>query len=482
MGKENPRIQNPRIQNPALGIQNPKFGIQNSAFRPASPSEEGGGMGTSPRSRSLNSLLAVWVVFAGATAARAQEDRDLREIEALQKKLHACVAKVKPAYVFIGGGSGVCITADGWILTNHHVAGDNRSWPVRFAGGKQHTADVVGFDPHGDISVLKIRGGKDLPHCELGDSDALRVGHYVIAVGNPFLLGNDSWEPTITFGIVSALHRYMDNPGYFDAIQTDAQINPGNSGGPLIDLDGRVVGINGRIDIKRFMNRVNTGIGYAIPANQIRRYLPRFQAGGRVFEGYLHGVTIGECGDDRYENVGEYGDGVFAAALEEGCPADRAGMKLGDILFESEGYRIVNSNRFHGVMGNWPQGETIRIKVKRLNEKKEREVHELRVFLGDPEQIRMRDASTGKVETGFRPSFDFDDLGVEVDEVAADGPAAKAGLKSGDVVKKVDGRRVRNFDEFKETLAEKKPGDTIKLTVLRGEKETEIPLVLAAPK
>lgn len=434
------------------------------------------------RNAPLLSLSCSFALSLCLALPAAAQDKDLQEFEALQKKLHACVDRVKPAFVFIGGGSGVCISADGWILTNHHVAGDSRSWPVRFAGGRSAQADVVGFDPHGDISVLKVRGGKDLPHCELGDSDALKIGQYVIAVGNPFLLGNESWEPTVTFGIVSALHRYMDNPGYFDAIQTDAQINPGNSGGPLFTLDGKIAGINGRIDVRRFMNRVNTGTGFAIPANQIRRYLPRFQAGGRVYEGYLHGVTVGECGDDRYENTLEYGDGVFFAALEEGCPADKAGIKLGDILFEAEGYRIYNLNRFHGVMGNWPQGETIRLKVKRLNDKKEWETHEFRVFLGDPEQIRMRDVSTGKVETGFRPSFDYDDLGVEVDAVEKDGPAAKAGLKPGDVIKRVNGRRVRNFDEFKELLASRNPGDTLKLAVLREEKEIEIPLQLAKPR
>lgn len=425
------------------------------------------------------------VVKTLLVALLAQDDADLKAMEALQKRLQACIEKVKPAYTFIGGGSGVCVSADGWILTNHHVAGDNKSWQVRFTGGKSYTADVVGFDPHGDISVLKVRGGKDLPFCEIGDSDTLQIGQYVIAVGNPFLLGNESWEPTITFGIVSALHRYMDNPGYFDAIQTDAQINPGNSGGPLISLDGKVMGINGRIDIKRFMNRVNTGIGYAIPANQIKRYLKRFQAGGRVFEGYIHGLTIGECGDDRYENTLEYGDGVFVAGIDEGCPADKAGMKLGDVIFEAEGYRIYNANRFHGVMGNWPQGDTIKVKVKRIDEKKEWQVVELSIFLGDPEQIRMRDAQTGQLETGFLPAFDYDDLGVEVDQLLEDGPAAKSGLKVGDVIKKVNGRRVKNFDEFKEQLANKKPGDALKLLVIRGEKEIELTLTLAqrqAPK
>ncbi len=312
------------------------------------------------------------------------QERDLDRILKQQEKLHAVIDQVSPAFVFIANGSGVCISEDGWILTNHHVAGNGRSHTVHFSGGASHKATVIGFDPQGDISVLKIAGGKNLPYCKLGDSDELRIGQPVIAVGNPFLLGRQNWQPTITYGIVSALHRYMDNPGYFDAIQTDAQINPGNSGGPLITLEGRIVGINGRIDIKRFRNRVNTGIGYAIPSNQIRRYLPKFKQGGRVREGYLSGLTVGECGDTRYDNTLDYGDGVFVAGLEEDCPSEKAGLQTGDILIRGGGYPIYNLNRFHGVMANWPQGESIKIQIRRL-EGKEWKTHEFTVLLGRPE-------------------------------------------------------------------------------------------------
>lgn len=312
------------------------------------------------------------------------QERDLDRILQQQKKLHILIDKVSPAFIFIANGSGVCISADGWILTNHHVAGHNRSHEVNFSGGASYKADVIGYDPYGDISVLKIPDGKDLPYCELGDSDKLHIGQPVIAVGNPFLLGKQNWQPTITYGIVSALHRYMDNPGYFDAIQTDAQINPGNSGGPLITLEGKVVGINGRIDIKRFRNRVNTGIGYAIPSNQIRRYLAKFKAGGRVREGCLSGVTVGECGDTRYDNTLSYGKGVFVAGLEEGCPADKTGLLPGDIIIKGGGYPIHNLNRFHGVMANWPQGETITIMVRRY-ESEEWKTYNLSIYLGKPE-------------------------------------------------------------------------------------------------
>ena len=407
-----------------------------------------------------------------------QEPADLEKLQALQKDLRAACERVRPAYVFFGQGSGVCISADGWVLTNFHVSGERDGQKVRMPGGKTFTADVTGFDPHGDIALCRIRGAKDLPFLELGDSDALKVGRNVIAMGNPFLLGNGSWEPTITFGIVSALHRYMDNPGYFDAIQTDAQINPGNSGGPLITLDGKVVGINGRIDIKRFVNRVNTGIGYAIPSNQIKRYLKAFQAGGRVDEGYIEGLKIGECGDSRYENTGEYGDGVFVHSVTEETPAAKAGVELGDILFEIEGQRITNANRFFGLVSGWPPGETIRVRVRRKGE-----VKELRVFLGNPDKVKQRELAASPVDLGFTPSADFDDLGIEVESVAKGGAAGKAGLKAGDVIVKVNGRRIKNWDEFRAAVQTRKPGDVLKVALRRDGQELELDLrVPALPK
>ncbi len=395
----------------------------------------------------------------------------------LQEKVRSCSEKVRPAYVFFGNGSGVCISADGWVLTNFHVSGDKDGQQVRMTGGKRFVADVVGWDVHGDIALCKIKDGKDLPFLDLGDSDALKVGQHVIAMGNPFLLGNGSWEPTITFGIVSALHRYMDNPGYFDAIQTDAQINPGNSGGPLITLDGKVVGINGRIDIKRFMNRVNTGIGYAIPSRQIQRYMKVLKEGGEVKEGYVDGLRVGECGHPGYEKVGEYGDGVFVAGVTSETPAGRAGFDTGDIIFEIEGYRIHNLNRFYGVVANWPPGETLRVKVRRgLAEK------ELRVLLGNPLKVKPKELAASPVDLGFSPSQDFDDLGVEVEKVEKGGPAEKAGLKPGDVIKSLDGRRVKNWEEFRTTVQSRKPGNTLKLTVLRDGKQLEIPVTLGDSK
>ncbi len=410
-----------------------------------------------------------------AAPVYAQDADDLKKVLEQQKKVQAVIEKVKPGFVFIGGGSGVCIDSEGWILTNHHVAGGAQNWKVRFTGGKQYDAALVGFHPADDVALLKVKNGKDLPFVELGDSDALKVGHNTIAVGNPFMLGNGSWEPTVTFGIVSALHVYLDNPGYKDAVQTDAQINPGNSGGPLINMDGKVIGINGRIDVKRFMNRVNTGIGYAIPSNQIRRFMPHFKRGGRAFGGYVDGATMGECGDDRYENTLEYGDGVFIAGVTEETPAEKAGLQTGDVLFDIEGHKPYNLNRFHGIVGTWPAGSTVKMKVKRLAGG-EWKVHEIKILLGDPEKLRAQEALIGNLYLGFTPAYDYDDLGVEIDDVQDKGPAAAAGLKAGDVILKVDGQRVRDWKEFKAALTAKKPGQKMKLTVRRDGKESEIEL------
>ncbi len=422
----------------------------------------------------MNILTAALILFA-------QDAKDVEKVKELQKKLHDVIEKVKPAFVFLGGGSSVCIDPDGWVITNHHVAGEQKNIQLHFAGGKAYTGDVVGWDPNGDLSLIKVKGGKDLPFCELGDSDGLKIGQPVIAVGNPFLLGNENWEPTVTHGIVSALHRYQD--WYMDAIQTDAQINPGNSGGPLITMEGKVVGINGRIEVRRFNNRVNTGIGYAIPSNQIRRYLPHFKAGGKIRHGYLHGVTLGETGDTRYENVGEYGDGIFIAGIDEGSPVEKAKLREGDIITEIEGQRSYNLNRLHGIVGTWPPGSTLKFKGKRWNkETKAFDPLEGKVLLGDPEALASKDAVVGNLDFGFLPAFDYDDFGVEVDEVEQDGPAAKAGLKPGDVIKKVDAVRVKSWADMKAELSRKKAGQTVKLEVARDGKEMNVDLLLGERK
>jgi S1-C subfamily serine protease len=421
-------------------------------------------------------LAAAFAAILGL-AASPQDGGGLAQ---RQKELRELIAKVSPAYVFIAGGSGVCVSADGWILTNFHVVvGGKKEFDVRFSGGRQVKADLVGWHPLDDVAVLKARDAKDLPFAPLGDSDAVRVGDPVIAVGNPFSKGQENWEPSIAYGIVSALHVYLDNPGYKDAIQTDAQINPGNSGGPLITMKGEVIGINGRIDIRRFTNRVNSGIGYAIPSNQIARFLPHFKAGGRQWGGHIEGATIGECGDDSYENVGEYGDGVFIGGLDEDTAAEKAGLKLGDILYNVAGQRITNANRLHGVIGSWPAGSVVKVKGKRWNPaKKAFDGFEAKLLLGSVEQMKEYYAQAGNRYYGFTPDYLHEGAGFRVAEAENGTPGAKAGLKPGDLVTEADGVAVANWIEFRREMGARKPGDKVKLKVTRGFDTLEMELAL----
>ena len=276
---------------------------------------------------------------AAATGAPAMEMpagpvADLRELE---RQVMQVIEKTAPAFVFIEGCSGFLVSADGLILTNEHVVAGKQELTVQLVGGRQLQADVLGHDPGGDLALLKLRDSSGVPALELGDSDALRVGEPVIALGDPFLLGSSSiflgaapasYEPSASLGVVSALHRFSDT--YFDAVQVDVAVNRGNSGGPLLNLAGKVVGINGKIET-RFETGINTGVGYAIPANQIRRFFEPLKGaeGGRVNHGTILFDDRLSALKRRYLTRKEI-DVRFAEALHDGFSLDGvAVLKVG---------------------------------------------------------------------------------------------------------------------------------------------------------
>jgi S1-C subfamily serine protease len=237
--------------------------------------------------RTLAPALALALLAAPAAqadplgAARAEEAARIELIERISK-----------AFVAVGGGSGIIVSADGEILTNDHVAGGREvgaTWVVIRPGGKFEKATLVAKDPRGDIALLKLHGGGPYPYVPMADSDQVRAGDEVVALGNPFGFSKDG-SPHVTVGVISAVHRYQG--GYSDAIMTDTAINPGNSGGPLLDMQGRLIGINGRIAV-RFGTRANTGVGYAIPTNQIQAFMPVFRRGGVVSHGRVDGIRLG---------------------------------------------------------------------------------------------------------------------------------------------------------------------------------------------
>src|SRR5262249_53221188 len=238
-------------------------------------------------------FLLAGVVLAGLLAALAPswaQDVDARVLE-MEKKRIAAVEKVKPAVVAIfarggqGGGSGVLISDDGYALTNFHVvAPPGPTMKCGLPDGIFYDAVLVGLDKVGDVALVKLlpkKEGDKFPFAKLGDSDKVKAGDWSLAMGNPFLLATD-FTPTVTFGLISGVHRYQYPAGtlleYADCIQIDTSINPGNSGGPLFNLDGELLGINGRGSFEK-RGRVNSGVGYAISINQIKNFMGQLRAG-----------------------------------------------------------------------------------------------------------------------------------------------------------------------------------------------------------
>ena len=292
----------------------------------------------------------------------------LTAIKQLEGKRIAAIERVIGSVVAIydddrqGGGSGVIIDPSGIALTNHHVImGSGVSGWGGLADGKLYRWDLIGTDPGGDVAIIQMRGGKESPDKEfpftpLGDSDEVRVGDWALAMGNPFILTEDQ-SPTVTLGIVSGVKRYQPGAGnnqlvYGNCIQVDSSINPGNSGGPLFNLEGRVIGINGRGSFKE-RGRVNVGLGYAISANQIKNFIPDLLA-----TKLTEHATLDLQFEDR-------GGKVLCSRRDALAPISEAGLELGDELIEFEGVPIKTANQFTNLICTLPEEWPIQLKVRK---------------------------------------------------------------------------------------------------------------------
>ncbi len=402
-------------------------------------------------------MAAVASVVAAGSAAAAPAT-DITEL---------CI-RVRPAFVFIGGGSGVLIRPDGLMLTNDHVIGRKRSFTVRIGDGRSFKAKVLGTDAVGDLAALKldVPEGQTVPFLELGDSGALSVGEEVLAVGNPFALGVLDQAPTFTVGIVSALNHTQGT--YTECIVTDAEVNPGNSGGPLINMDGQVVGINGQIST-RYGLRSNTGLGFAISARQIQLWLPRLETagGGDVKHARIAGLEF-----EKAPAVSE--KSVVIKDVADGSPAATAGFAAGDAIVAIDGAPVTNAMRLRGLLGIYPDGHRVPVKVRRGDDDAV-----LDVTLTAPERAKL-----GLELVRARG----DDLAPRVESVEQDSAAAAAGLEKGDEIIEWAGQRVefssrderRGFDRMLRTSVN--VGDIIPITVKRedgkgGTAEVELRLV-----
>jgi len=355
-----------------------------------------------------------WAAGEGAAvaAAPAAEPVDLTEL---------CV-RVRPAFVFIGGGSGVIIRPDGLMLTNDHVIGRKRSFTVRIGDGRSFKAKVLGTDPVGDLAALKLEvpEGQTVPHLPLGDSGALRVGDEALAIGNPFALGVLDQAPTFTVGIISALNHTQGT--YTECIVTDAEVNPGNSGGPLLNMAGAVVGINGQIST-RFGLRSNTGLGFAISARQIAIWLPRLEAagGGEVKHARIAGLEFAKGPKESAESL-------VVKDVADGSPAAAAGFVPGDTIVSLDGAPVANALRLRGLLGIYPDGHEVPVTVQRGDAETV-----LEVTLTAPERAKL-----GLALTRARG----DDLTPRVEKVEEGSAAAAAGFTAGDEIVEWAGQRL----------------------------------------
>jgi S1-C subfamily serine protease len=400
------------------------------------------------------SRLGAAMISVGAAAAFAADD---------SADLAAICVKVRPAFVFIAGGSGVVIRPDGLMLTNDHVIENHRRFDVRLGDGRSFKAKVVGRDAVGDLAALQLDlpAGETVPHLPLGDSEALRVGDEAVAVGNPFALGVLDQAPTFTVGIISAVHHTQGS--YTECIVTDAELNPGNSGGPLINMAGEVVGINGQIST-RYGLRSNTGLGFAISSRQVAMWLPLLEqaAGGEVKHARLAGVEFESR--DR-----ETAASVTVKDVAEGSLAAEAGFLTGDAIVAIDDAPVANGHRFAGLLGIYPEGSRAAFRVRRGGE----EVT-LEAVLTAPQRCR----------TGIdleRPQGG--DLLPVVEAVEPGSSAEVAGLKPGDVIVAFRGRRLefptrdarKLFDRALRTTIN--VDDIVPLTVRRGTTEVELRLI-----
>ena len=361
-------------------------------------------------------------------------------------------------------GSGFIIDKEGFIVTNNHVVENADKIMVKLKNGDEFDAEIVGRDANTDIALIKIKVKDSLPELKIGDSDALKVGQWVVAIGSPF-----GFEQTVTAGIVSAKGRVIGSGPYDDFIQTDASINPGNSGGPLINMTGEVIGINTAIIAS------GQGIGFAIPVNMARGIIEQLKASGEVTRGWL-GVAIQPISKELADYYGiKNGRGVLVTEVFSGDPADKAGIKPKDIILEVNNKKVEESRDLTRMIANTTVGETVNIKILRDGQEMIFRVEiakreEAKLAARQPERkdedamgIRVTDL-TAEVARRFNLK---EAEGVIVVGVEAESKGGEAGVQVGDIIKEVNHQAVQTVADYLRVIDAVRPGESIQLFIRR---------------
>lgn len=376
-------------------------------------------------------------------------------------------------------GSGFIISSDGYILTNNHVVADADEIIVRLSDRSELQAKLVGTDPRTDVALLKVEG-KDLPIVKLGDSEKLKVGEWVLAIGSPF-----GFDHSVTKGIVSAKGRTLPNDTYVPFIQTDVAINPGNSGGPLFNMNGEVVGINSQIFTRSggFM-----GLSFAIPIDVALDVSNQLKKDGKVSRGWL-GVVIQEVNKDLAESFGlDKPAGALVAQVLEDGPAAKGGLQVGDVILSMNGQPIVMSADLPHLVGGLKDGAKAKLEIIRNGKRQN-----LDVTIGalpDEDQDVTTGANGGVERSSNRLGVSVADLtaeqkktlelkgGVVIKEVQ-DGPAAMIGLRPGDVISHLNNQAILSAKSFTEIAKELPKNRSVSMRVLRQGRASFITFKLA---
>ncbi len=375
-------------------------------------------------------------------------------------------------------GSGFIISDEGYILTNAHVVDGADEILVRLNDRRELQAELVGSDERTDVALLKV-DAEDLPPLKLGDSDTLRVGEWVAAIGSPF-----GFDYSVTAGIISAIDRTLPRDAYVPFIQTDVAINPGNSGGPLFNLDGEVIGINSQIFTRSggFM-----GLSFAIPINVAMDVADQLRDDGQVRRGWL-GVMIQPVSRDLAESFGmESPSGALIADLDPEGPAARDGLQAGDVILEVDGSRVHDSSTLPRLIGRTAPGSEVALELMRDGERRQ-----LTITVGDwpdaeratasrPQESRQArlGISVGELERAEREQIGIEG-GVRVREVDPSGAAAAAGIRPGDILVSIDHQAVNDSDQLVEMVGELPSDRAVPVRLFRDGRSMFVALRLSA--